>query len=149
MDFNRMVICYGTVVQLLVMRCLGAEPLPCYIGDNFNQTLDNTIHLSDVILAGRIVTKEKGDLGTYSAEVSYHYSYKSDEFLLIKALSHSKVTNFASPPPTWTLGIFFLVREPSMQLALFCMTPVDILMQNTEGSYQNVIKHIIDVGSSK
>ncbi len=149
MDSKYQAVYYGTMVVLLIMRCLRADPLLCYRGDNFNQTLDNTIHLSDVILAGRIVSVEKGEFGTYSATVSYYYSYKSDEFLLKGAFSQSKVTNFVVSPKTGMIGIFFLVREPSMQLSLLCMTSVNLLMQNSEVSYQMVIKHIIAVGTSK
>ena len=159
MNRNCQSIWCGTVIILLIIQSTRADPLPCYRGDNFNETLDNTIHMSDVILAGRIISEEKGEFATYSATVSYYYSCKSDELLHKNALSHSKVTNFASSPGTGMLGIFFLVREPSMQLSLLCMTSMNMLMQNMliqnreenyqEENHQAVIKHIVAVGASK
>lgn len=140
---------YGTLIVLLIMRYLRADTLPCHSGDNFNQTLDDTIHISDVIITGRIVSVEMGEFGTYSATVSYYYSYKSDEFLLKKAFFQSKVTNFVVSPRTGMIGIFFLVRQPSMQLSLVCMTSVSLLIQSSEESYQMLIRHIIAVGASK
>lgn len=154
---------FWCIFTVLLLRGLEADSnsnsilqisLPCYRGDNYNSTLDNTIHLSDVILAGRIISLEKGEFDTYTAAISYYYSYKNDGLLQRRALWRAKVTNFAPAPELGQLGMFFLFREPSMQLSLFCMTTINALKsltkgRSTEDSYQAVIKHIISVGKSK
>lgn len=128
-----------------------AKPsLPCYRGDNYNETLDNTIHLSDVVLAGRIVSVEKGEFGTHSATVSYYYSYKSDGLLRRIVLWRTEVTNFVPAPQVGMLGIFFLFREPNMQLSLFCMASIPTLVEYSQGmSYEAILGHISEVGASK
>lgn len=138
---------------VLLLRGLGADPqvLPCYRsgGENVNFTLDDTIHLSDVVVSGRIVTVKRGEFETHTAGVSYYYAYKSDGLLLRRFFWSTAVTNFSPAPQVGQLGIFFLFREPSLQLALFCMTPIEMLHQSSEGSYQEIVDRINEVGSSK
>lgn len=135
---------------VLILQGIGANILPCYSGDNNNATLDNTIHLSDVVLVGRIVSLEEGEFGTHSAVISYYNTYKSDGLLLRVVLWRTKVTNFVPAPSLGQLGTFFLTREPNMQLALFCMTSIPMLMEyNPKVSYKATIEHIKEVGTSK
>lgn len=151
MDSYHLTILCAVVVLLL--QGIGANiqvPLPCYRGDNNNATLDNTIHLSDVVLSGRILSAEEGEFGTHSAVISYIYSYKSDGLLQRRALWRTKVTNFVPAPPIGQLSMFFLSREPSLQLSLFCMTSINTLREyNPELSNEAIIKHIVEVGTSK
>lgn len=127
-------------------------PLACYTsgGQNVNQTLENTIHLSDAVLTGRIVSVEKGKFGTHSAVVSYSRAYKDDGFLQKPFFSYTTVTNFVSAPVIGQFQVFFLLREPSMLLSLLCATPVYMLLQDyEEGSFQEIVEHISEVASSK
>ena len=114
-----------SVLLVFLLRDVGADlqaPLQCLMGNNSNETLKNTIHLSDVVLAGRIIKVNEGEFGTYSAVLSYYYSYKSDSFLQLRAYGSAKVINFATSPTIGQFGNFFLFREPNMQLSLFCMS---------------------------
>ncbi len=143
------------ILAVLLLRSIGAneQPLQCYRGNNYNETLDNTIHLSDVVLAGRIISLKEGEFETHSAVVSYYYAYKSDGLLRSRAISRVKVSNFAfaeKPPAVGELGMFFLFREPNMQLSLFCMSLINMLVPNdNEEEYQETVQHIFDLGSSK
>lgn len=116
---------------------------------NVNLSLDDTIHLSDVVLSGRIVAVAKGEFDTHTAVVSYYYSYKNDGLLPRRLFWSTSVTNFSPAPQLGQLGMFFLFREPNMQLALFCTTPIEMFLQSTEGSYQEIVDHINEVGLSK
>lgn len=135
---------------VLMLQGLGAnaDPFRCYAGNNSNQTLENTIHLSDVVFAGRIMSVAEGEFGTHSAVVSYYYSYKHDGLMYNTSFWHTTVNNFVVPPQVGLLGMFFLFRDPSVQLSLFCMTPLHILVGTGEG-YQEVIRFINEIGSSK
>lgn len=134
---------------VLILQGLGAnaEPFRCYAGSN-NETLENTIHLSDVVLAGRIVSVSEGEFGTYSAVVSYYYSYKHDGLMQKRFFWYTSVNNFIVPPQVGQLGMFFLFRDPSMRLSLSCMTPLDRLLNDGEG-YQEAIDFINEIGSSE
>lgn len=141
-------IFFRTWILLLVIPCFQADPLQCF-GNNFNETLDNIIHLSDVILVGRIVEVKEGNFGTYSADVSFLYSLKSDEFLPKKFFSHSKVTNFSPEPTNGMINFFFLNREPNMQLALLCMASETVLIQYTGLDFQMILVYISNMGKSE
>ena len=140
-------VCWLLLLQGIKTK---SNPLPCYRGDNSNATLDGTVHLSDVVLAGRIVSVENDEFDTHSAVISYYYSYKSDGLLQRRALWRVKVYNFVPAPEVGQLGMFFLFREPNMQLSLFCMTQISTLMDYNPGvSYEAIIRHINEVGTSK
>ena len=131
------------IFWLILLGANAADAFQCYAG-NSNETLENTVHLSDVVLAGRIVSVSEGEFGTHSAVVSYYYSYKHDGLMHKKFFWHITVHNIIFYPQVGQLGIFFLFRDPSMKMSLFCMTPVNMVE-----NYQEVIDSINEIGSSE
>ena len=125
------------------------ESFPCSMGNNFNETLNNTIHLSDVVMAGRIISVKEGEFGTFSAVVSYFYAYKSDQYLQRRALWRAEVTNFITRPAAGQLGIFFLFRQPNLELSLFCVTLSSLLKEVYEEDYEEIIDSINALGASE
>lgn len=143
-----------SILLLLLQQGTGANifnaAVPCYLGDNGNATLEQTIHLSDVVLAGRIWSEEEGKFGTHNAVISYYIAYKRDRLLRRVALSRTRVINFPEAPDVGQLGLYFLFRDPSLQLALFCMTSLSAMKEYYAGlSSEAIIKHIVDVIASK
>lgn len=140
------------LLALLQLRGLGADSLhlPCYTsrGQDVNLPLKSIIHLSDVVVLGRIVAVERGEFNTYTAVVSYYYSYKTDGLLAKAFFSSTTVANFILAPQEGQLGFFFMHREPTMQLVSFCSTPVEEMSRSNVG-YQEIVDHINEVGSSK
>lgn len=121
-------------------RCISSADLNTY-------SLDDMIHISDVVLTGRTGTAVTGDYGTNKVHVSYYYSYKSDNLLLKRALGNIQVENFPFLPSPGSSALFFLVREPSFQLALYCMAPLRDLAQQRDLSA--VLDHVREVASSE
>ena len=142
-------ICCGL---FFFFRGLGADVvLPCYEhGDEIvNETLADTIRLSDVILAGRIVSVKRGEFGTHSAVVSYFIAYKDDGFLQQMYYGSVTVTNFIPEPPDGQLGLFFLFRAPSMQLSHFCTVSWIALNSVKDTNYEEILQSIEEVVASK
>ena len=150
MDCKIITVCLFSVLQLRGLDAGSSLQLPCYnsTGRDVNLPLDSIIHFSDVVLLGRIVAVEDGEFGTYTAVVSYYYSYKSDGLLPQTFFSSTSVANFILAPQRGQLGFFFTHREPTMQLTSFCITPVGEMTGNSVG-YQEIVDHINEVGSSK
>ena len=113
--------------------------------DSVNDTLENLIHLSDVVLPGLIGSAGSGEYGTYSARIYYTYLYKNDGLMAREFFGVTTVKNFMVAPRTGQASIFFLLREPSMRLALFCIIPY----RQLTGDLEETLEHILEVGSSK
>lgn len=148
---NCKVLAIYCMACVLVLRGADSQVFPCYGtgGLDVNLSLEDTIHLSDVVLLGRIVAVKEGEFGTHTAVVSYYYSYKNDGLLPKRLFWSTSVKNFSPAPKVGQLGMFFLFREPSMQLALFCTTPIRTLLETAEGGFQEIVNYINQVGSSK
>jgi hypothetical protein len=139
----------GSLFAVILLGRLGAgsQELPCYSsgGEDINLPLDQIIQLADVVLLGRIVAAGEGEFETHSAVLSYYYSYKSDGLLPRKFFWSTSVANYVLAPQKGQLGVFFLFREPSMQLASFCTTPIGALLQSSV----EILDYIEGVGLSK
>ena len=135
-------------VSILLLESTHAY-VPCISRTDMNLTLDDMIHMSDVVLSGRILSSSAltGDFGTNKAQVSYYYAYKSDNLLRRRALGHVQVENFSFLPRSGRSGLFFLVREPSFHLALYCMADLRGLSQLHD--LARVLEHINEVSLSE
>ena len=98
-------------------------------------SLDDAIHLSDVVVTGRIFSVRGGENGISEVVISFYYAYKRDGHLQRQAFS--KMLAAAGFDPREHLdgtGFFFLVREPSGRLVLQCVATLEALEQVMRGS---------------
>lgn len=110
----------------LCTTCLSTS-MDCVDPEHNDMLLDNVIHVSDIVLTGKIDTVRREDNGgTMTANVSYFYAYKRDrEFP--KASGATEVHNFAIDSRGGVVvHVFFLVREPQGRLALLCAAPLEL-----------------------
>ena len=112
-------------------------------------SLDDAIHVSDVVFTGRILAMREGSRGTLTATVSYYFAYKRDQYLRKPGFGLTDVENFATSHAHMSgeSGLFFLVREPSRKLALHCIAP--LLSPQEMGPFENILEaldHVNKVG---
>lgn len=134
------VLVAGSVSGYMHMSC---------VNRNLRLSLDDAIHISDVVFTGKITTMRNGIGTTKTATVTYYYAYKSDQHMPRRGLGRAEVQNVMANASMGESTVFFLVREPSLILALQCMAPVAAL-RNTE--FRDVVRalnRIQTVGKSE
>lgn len=140
---------YSFLLSLLLYEAHAA--MPC-VSRSLELSLDDAIHISDVVLTGRVAEVQEGEGGTHTAVVVYYFAYKSDRFLFRLGLGRIAVKNFASADVSRGSALFFLVREPSRDLALLCMSPLGSLYSSSEFGFNNILdalNYVQTVGASK
>ena len=134
-----------------VLLCEAHAAMPC-VSNSLELSLDNAIHISDVVLTGLVTEMHEGDWGTHTAAITYYYAYKSDRFLLRLGFGRINVKNFQSAVAVGEGALFFLTREPSKDLALLCMAPLSALSAPREmgfSSMYEVLERIRTVGEGE
>ena len=125
--------------------------MPC-VSRSLELSLDDAIHISDVVLTGRVAEMREEEGGTHTAVVVYYFAYKSDRFLFRLGLGRIAVKNFASGDVERGSALFFLVREPNRDLALQCMSPLRSLSLANELGFSNILdalNYVRTVGASE
>ena len=125
--------------------------MPC-VSQSLELSLDNSIHISDVVLTGRVTEMREGDWGTHTAAITYYYAYKSDRFLVRLGFGRLNVNNFPSAVAMREGALFFLTREPNKDLALLCMAPLSALSAPREMGFSNmyeVLERVRTVGEGE
>lgn len=91
-------------------------------------SLDDAIHLSDVVVTGRVISVRKGENGISKVNISFYYAYKRDNRLQRQAFSMMQAAAGFDPQERMDgTGFFFLVREPSGDLVLQCVGTLEAL----------------------
>ena len=111
----------------------------CISEDMTHLSLDDAIHVSDVVFTGRITGMKEGIGGTKTATVLYYYAYKSDPYLTKLGLGVTDINNFDLDAEVESSALFCLVREPNGDLALQCMTPF-LALASTEMGFANIFE---------
>ena len=125
--------------------------MPC-VSQTLALSLDDSIHISDVVLTGRVTEMSKGDWGTHTAAITYYFAYKSDRFLVRLGFGRIEVKNFPSAVAMREGALFFLTREPNKDLALLCMAPLSALSAPREMGFSNmyeVLERVRTVGEGE
>lgn len=142
---------FASVSCCLLLLCEAHAAMPC-VSNSLELSLDNAIHISDVVLTGRVTETREGDWGTHTAAITYYYAYKSDRFLLRLGFGRIQVKNFQSAVAVGEGALFFLTREPSKDLALLCMAPLSALLAPREmgfSSMYEVLERVRTVGEGE
>ena len=141
-------ICY---CLMLLREAHTAAAMPC-VSQTLALSLDDSIHISDVVLTGRVTEMRKGDWGTHTAAITYYFAYKSDRFLVRLGFGRIEVKNFPSAVAMREGALFFLTREPNKDLALLCMAPLSALSAPREMGFSNmyeVLERVRTVGEGE
>lgn len=142
---------FAAISCCLLLLCEAHAAMPC-VSHSLQLSLDNAIHISDVVLTGRVTEMNEGDWGTHTAAITYYYAYKSDRFLLRLGFGRIEVKNFQSTIAMGEGALFFLTREPSKDLALLCMAPLSALSEPREmgfSSMYEVLERVRIVGEGE
>ena len=143
---------FASICCCLMLRLYEAHAaMPC-VSQTLELSLDNAIHISDVVLTGRVTEMREGDWGTHTAAITYYYAYKSDRFLLRLGFGRIDVKNFKSAVAMREGALFFLTREPSKDLALLCMAPLSALSAPREMGFSSmfeVLERVRTVGEGE
>lgn len=124
----------------------GSVSCPCASNPaaSWEYTLEEAVHISDVVIMGRIVELKEGMRGRMNATLSLMAAYKGGNFRFLSLVE--KVTNFEKDSSR-DMSLFFLVEEPSGNLALQCMTPLGSL--NVAGRLKSLLDYVRYVGTGK
>lgn len=108
---------------------------------------------ADIVLLGHVFSSKPGEFGLYIATVSYSYAYKHDRQLARYSWTKTDVIfPFNPTEPEYENAVFFLIRQQNMDLALYCMTSLEILQSDNAdrfGRVGDVVSHIRKIGTSK
>ncbi len=145
-------VAYLTAAWIFTL-CIGRSVQMNCVHQSSNLLLDDVIHISDVVLTGKITAmREEDNHATKTATIAYYYAYKRDREFRKAAGGIVEVSNFVTDSKQHVgLGLlFFLVREPQGQLALLCMAPLDALLTSDHSeNFQNALEaldHVKNVG---
>lgn len=142
------------VILLLLCACAdGADTMvsQCVYGDMELLSLDDAIHVSDVVFTGRIISMRDGERGTMTATVDYYYAYKRDRYLRRLGMARIDVKNFPQFAESMReSALFFLVREPDGNLALQCVAPiVSLASPGSFASIATVLNRVRTIGAGE
>ena len=140
------------LVACMLPYCVSAYMHMSCVNRNLRLSLDDAIHVSDVVLTGKITTMRDGIGATKTAAVSYYYAYKSDQYMGRRGLGRTEVQNVMADASMGEPAVFFLVREPSLILALQCMAPITALTSPQSSEFRSVaeaLNRIQSVGKSE
>ena len=136
------------VACMLPYRVSGYMHMSC-VNHNLRLSLDDAIHISDVVLTGKIATMRNGIGTTKTATVTYYYAYKSDQHMRRRGFGRTEVENVMANASMGEATVFFLVREPSLILALQCMAPFTALRNTEFRGVVGALNRIQSVGKSE
>ena len=142
---------FASICYCLMLLREAHTAMPC-VSQTLALSLDDSIHISDVVLTGRVTEMRKGDWGTHTAAITYYYAYKSDRFLVRLGFGRIEVKNFPSAVAMREGALFFLTREPNKDLALLCMAPLSALSAPREMGFSNmyeVLERVRTVGEGE
>ena len=138
--------CLLATLILLLLEGIGADNstavyVPCEGGSNRLLQLDELVHISDVVMNGVVLTSSitQDKFGTLKAAVSYYFAYKNDSLLSRRGLASVYVVDFQERP-SGESSIFFLVREPNMDLSVYCMSTLSEISRSHESVYEGLFE---------
>ena len=115
-------------------------------------SLEQAVTLADVVLMGKVVELSRGLRGTMNATVSILYAYKENSQVgRQKSLSEVRgITNFGEGADEDRISLFFLMVEPTGNLALQCMMPLVPSTNGNEGTnLVSLLNFVYAAGKSK
>ena len=119
--------------------------------------LDDAIHLSDVVVSGKIMSVTGANEGAREASIAFYYAYKRDPYLHRRAFSTLRtLAGFDPQEHLDGTGFFFLTREPSGMLAVQCVSTLSGLSAAASGSISTnpmtpiaMLDHVKEVATRK
>lgn len=91
-------------------------------------SLDDAIHLSDVVVTGKVLSVREGENGICEVVIGFYYAYKRDGLLQQRAFGTMPAAAGFDPQKRMDgTGFLFLVREPSGRLVVQCVATLEAL----------------------
>lgn len=120
----------------------GAVRCPCASDSaTWEFSMEQAMHVSDVVMMGRIVSLREGLRGTMNATISSIITYKGRNSQFLTMVHH--VTNFEKDSSR-EMALFFLAVEPAGNLALQCMST--LLALNSVSDLRILLDFVRDMG---